>query len=102
VLEPDEGKLSRPVLRGLEASNRLRLLGNEWAKIKDAAALYWPDAALDTQMSRQEASRRLLLSGMDQLRATAQAERRAAVNGYAQSLQPPADKMLSALPVGPE
>ena len=28
VLEPDEGKLSRPVLRGLEASNGLRLLGN--------------------------------------------------------------------------
>src|SRR6516164_3476535 len=27
VLEPDEGKLSSPVLRGLEASNGLRLLG---------------------------------------------------------------------------
>jgi len=27
VLEPDEGKLSRPVLRELEASNGLRLLG---------------------------------------------------------------------------
>ena len=27
MLEPDEGKLSRPVLRGLEASNGLRLLG---------------------------------------------------------------------------
>jgi hypothetical protein len=26
VLEPDEGKLSSPVLRGLEASNGLRLL----------------------------------------------------------------------------
>jgi hypothetical protein len=32
------------------------LTSNEWAKIKAAAALYWPDAALDTQMSRQEAS----------------------------------------------
>ena len=29
VLEPDEGKLSRPVLRGLEASNGLRLLGRK-------------------------------------------------------------------------
>ena len=27
VLEPDEGKLSSPVLRGLEVSNGLRLLG---------------------------------------------------------------------------
>jgi hypothetical protein len=72
----------------------LILTSNEWQKIKAAAALYWPDAALDTQMSRQEASRRLLLSGIDQLRQAAQGERQVAVNAYAQSLQPPADKML--------
>ena len=30
MLEPDEGKLSRPVLRELEASNGLRLLGIAW------------------------------------------------------------------------
>ena len=29
VLEPDEGKLSRPVLRGLGASNGPRLLGEQ-------------------------------------------------------------------------
>jgi hypothetical protein len=27
VLEPDDGKLSRPVLRGLDLSNEVRLLG---------------------------------------------------------------------------
>jgi len=32
VLEPDEGKLSRPVLRELEASNGLRLLGIVWLR----------------------------------------------------------------------
>jgi hypothetical protein len=73
------------------------LTSNEWAKIKAAAALYWPDAALDTQMSRQEASRRLLLSGIDQLRQVAQAERQVGVAAYAQSLQPPADKMQPTL-----
>jgi hypothetical protein len=30
------------------------LTSNEWAKIKAPAAQYWPDAALDTQMSRQK------------------------------------------------
>jgi hypothetical protein len=79
----------------------LVLTSGEWTKIKDAAAQYWPTTPLDTQMSRQEASRRLLLSGIDQLRATAQAERRAAANSYAQDLQPPADDKLPALPVGP-
>ena len=52
------------------------LTSNECAKIKAAATRYWPDAALDTQMSRQEASRRLL--------------------------QPPVDKIGPTLPVGPE
>jgi hypothetical protein len=42
------------------------------------------------------------LSGIDQLRQIAQAERQAAVNAYAQSLQSPADKMQPVLPVGPE
>ena len=80
----------------------LVLTSNEWGKIKSAAATYWPGAALDTQMSRQEASRRLLLSGIDQLRQAAQAERQAAVNSYAQDLQPPADTVLPTLPVGPK
>ena len=80
----------------------LVLTSNEWQKIKTAAATYWPGAALDTQMSRQEASRRLLLSGIDQLRATAQAERQAAVNSYAQDLQPPADVQMPSLPTGPK
>jgi hypothetical protein len=79
----------------------LVLTSGEWTKIRDAAALYWPTTPLDTQMSRQEASRRLLLSGIDQLRASAQAEQQAAVNAYAQSLQPPADTVLPTLPVGP-
>jgi hypothetical protein len=43
----------------------LVLTSNEWQKIKSAAAEYWPGSPLDTQMSRQEASRRLLLSGID-------------------------------------
>ena len=47
------------------------LTSNEWQKVKSAAAEYWPGSPLDTQMSRQEASRRLLLSGIDQLRQAA-------------------------------
>ena len=78
------------------------LTSNEWAKIKAPAAQYWPDAALDTQMSRQEASRRLLLSGIDQLRQAAAQEQQVAVDAYAQSLQPLADKTQPTLPVGPE
>ena len=31
VLEPDDGKLSRPVLRGPDPSNGVRLLGDNWA-----------------------------------------------------------------------
>jgi hypothetical protein len=31
VLEPDDGKLSRPVLRGLDPSNGVRLLGDNLA-----------------------------------------------------------------------
>ena len=65
-----------------------------------ATGRYWPDAALDTQMSRQEASRRLLLSGIDQLREARANEQQ--VNSYAQSLQPPVDKTGPTLPVGPE
>lgn len=79
----------------------MKVTSNEWAKIKSAATLYWPDAALDTQVSRQEASR-LLLSGIDQLRQAAPAERQVAANAYAQSLQPPADHMMPTLPVGSE
>ena len=78
------------------------LTSNEWAKIKAAAAQYWPDAALDTQISRQEASRRLLLSDIDQLRRAAAQEQQAAVNSYASDLQPPADTNAGpTLPVGP-
>jgi hypothetical protein len=32
VLEPDDGKLSRPVLRGLGPSNGVRLLGVPWGE----------------------------------------------------------------------
>jgi hypothetical protein len=77
------------------------LTSNEWSKIKSAAAEYWPSNPLDTQMSRQEASRRLLLSGIDQLRQAAAVEREARVNSYAQSLQPSANENAVRLPGDP-
>ena len=36
VLEPDEGKLSSPVLRGLEVSNGLRLLGKAIKRFEES------------------------------------------------------------------
>jgi hypothetical protein len=77
----------------------LVLTSNEWQKIKSAAAEYWPGNPLDTQMSRQEASRRLLLSGIDQLREARANEQQ--VNSYAQSLQPPGDEHAIRLPGDP-
>jgi hypothetical protein len=77
------------------------LTSNEWQKVKSAAAEYWPGNPLDTQMSRQEASRRLLLSGIDQLRQAAAEEREARVNSYARVLQPPADDHALRLPGDP-
>jgi len=78
------------------------LSSSEWDKIKSAAATYWPNATLDPQMSRQEASRRLLLSGIDQLRATAQAERQAALDANASDLQPRGDYAPPQLPGDPK
>jgi len=53
----------------------LILSDNEWSKILNAAAFYWPTQKIDTVMSRQESTRRLLLSGIDQLRSLSPAER---------------------------
>ena len=66
----------------------LILSDNEWSKILNAAAVYWPGQRIDTVMSRQETIRRLLLSGIDQLRAAAVSEQRNAVNAHARHLQP--------------
>jgi len=77
----------------------LVLSDNAWAKILNAAALYWPTQKIDTMTSRQESIRRLLLSGIDQLRAVSTAERQNAVNSYARALQPsPTNDRMPRLP----
>jgi hypothetical protein len=55
VLEPDDGKLSRPVLRGLDPSNGVRLLGDSLVGLIETITAY---ARISFSRSCQPASDR--------------------------------------------
>jgi hypothetical protein len=73
----------------------LILSDNDWNKVLNAAAVYWPSQKIDAVMRRQESIRRLLLSGIDQLRCASASERQNAVTSYARVLQPPGSRSAS-------
>ena len=76
----------------------LILQDSEWARIAAAAAIYWPGIEIDREMSRAEASRRLLLSGLDLLKQAQQAQRKAILDSHASPLQPPPDRSTPVRP----
>jgi len=73
----------------------LILSDNDWNKVLNAAAVFWPSQKIDTVMSRQESIRRLLLSGIDQRRWASASERQNAVTSYARTSSLPAQSASS-------
>jgi len=72
---------------------------HEWDRIRNAAATLWPGTELDRQLSRSEICRVLTLAGLDRLMNATADDRQRMMRNLGRTLQPPADKVMPALPV---